>query len=60
MTKAMDCLYRLAATTAEDEPRALDEMKAPQLRRDEADVRTEMDAWVRDRVAAIAHTLTGH
>jgi len=59
MTKALDCLYRLAATTAEDESRALDQMKAPKLRRDEAEVRAEMNAWVGDRVAAIAHTLTG-
>ena len=60
MTKAMDCLYGLAAKTVDDELRALDQMKAPRLRRDEAKVRADMDAWVRDCVAAIAHTLTDH
>jgi len=60
MTKAIDCLYRLAAKSVEDETRAQDEMKAPRLREAEANVRADMDAWVRDCVAAIAHTLSGH
>ena len=60
MTKAIDGLYRLAAETAEDEAHALDEMKPLGLREAEAAVRDDMDAWVRDRVAAIAQRLTGH
>jgi len=60
MPEAIDRLYAPAAKTVEDEARALDERTAPQLRQAEAVVRDEMDAWVRDRLAAIAHTLTGH